>query len=239
MPRKIAPVVVLLGLFLSAGFQAQAQAEYDQSENPKQVSIRFRAMGWTGTGKDLFYMEDGQKHPFTATSANPSKWLRYRGPTPLYLYKEGETITRNDGTVLPRPVGSFTPESSGDWLLLLSEGKDNSGRLSYKVFPVNESQSKVEAGLRIVNFTQKEIAIKLNDITKRIKPGADEHMIPTARNDNSLSVMIASNNDGEWKMEYSNLFRSKPELRTTVFISNPDQRIHVRRFVDKATNSNP
>ncbi|PXA03514.1 hypothetical protein DDZ13_11050 [Coraliomargarita sinensis] len=232
------PTLLLLLLSLGPGFQIRTQAQQSSSPDSEQIKVRFRAMGWSGTCKDLFYLQGGKAETFTATSANPSKWLEYRGPTPLILYKKGETTLNAEGEIVPRPVGSFDPPGPGEYLLLLKEKVNGASTWKYQIFPLAETGGEVEPGYRIVNFTDKELAIKINDEQAIIPRGEFQHLKPTARDDNSLSVATASKEADGWKVKYRNLFREKPGIRTTVFLSESGKRVQVRRFLDRATRNN-
>jgi len=234
-----APHKLLLLLFgIQSGMLNCGMAQESNRADSESISLRFRAMGWSGTCRDLYFLQAGKAEEFTATSANPSKWLEYRGPSPLVIYQKGETMPNAKGEPVPRPVASFAPSASGEYLLLLKEKKNGSGHSDYQIFPLKEGVGKIEPGYRIVNFTDTELAIKINDEQTVIPRGGHRHLKPTARDDNSLSVATASKEADGWKIKYQNLFRKKPGMRTTVFLSQSGERVQVRRFLDRATTGN-
>lgn len=216
------------------------QSVFAQSVNepPPEFRIRFRAMGWSETASDLFFIQDREKIAFTATMANPSKWVEYRGPIPLLIYKEGEYLPEPgpDGETIPRPVGTLKFTNSGDWLLMFLETSDPEGRLVYRTFPLADTPDLIEEGFRIINFTDEEIAFQVNESLTRLEPYAVKHISPNAREDFSLSVLIASRREDEWKIRYENLFRDRPGIRTTLFIAKKDENIRIRRFLDRVSS---
>lgn len=229
-----------VGAFLALLFTVhvpQVDAQTNRAGNPTQFSVGFRAMGWSGAAEDLYIMEGQTKKSFIATDANPSMRIDYRGPSPLLIYKEGETVLNADGVPIPRPVGRFNITKSGDWLLVLEAAEDASDRLVYEVFPVADDPQAIQAGYRIVNFTGAPLAVKINDAQSVIAAREFVHLQPKAREDFSLSVLLAAESEGEWTVQYENLFRDRPGIRTTLFVSKGNDRIRTRKFLDRATPS--
>jgi hypothetical protein len=227
--------VAFVLIFASASWLPLTQAQTSQGEEPPQFSVSFRTMGWSSAIKELYIMQGETKKPFTATDANPSKRIDYRGPSPLLIYKEGETELNQDGVPIPRLVGRFAITNSGDWLLVLEESSDSSGRLMYDVFSVVDAPDEIEAGYRVVNFTGAPLAIRMNDSRSLIEPADFMHLSPNAREDFSLSVLIAAESENGWEVQYENLFRDRPGIRTTLFVFKKQDRIRTRRFLDRAT----
>lgn len=207
-----------------------ALAQSNRAENI--FSFRFRAMVWSGIGKDLYYLNGREKVSFTATSSNPSKWLKYRGPAPFYIYKEGEMMLNQLGESVPRPVARFFPKNNQAQLFLLHE-TDSSAGIQYTIFPITDDADNLQEGFRIVNFTKTEMGIAINEEKALLTSGEVKYLSPQTQEDNSLQVTIATKTNEEWKVRYRNLFRAREGICSTLFVTLLNDSVKTRIFFDR------
>jgi hypothetical protein len=226
----------LLALSLLIAKPVFSQTGAGNPKDPPPYVVDYRVMAWSGSVWEI-YRDPQNVELFSVGSHRPSEWFRFTAPqpTPIPLFKNGETVPGEDGVEIPRPVAFLQPQSSGKWLFLLFRDKDKDGNLIYRSLAVKDESPDLKTGYLVINLSDSDLAIRMNDETVKISSQDRHHFTPKPFQDNTVDVKIAIFEGTELKLKKSNTF-SMPETGLTfVFITKQGNRIWLRRFVDKDT----
>lgn len=214
---------ILLLLLLVGGFFV-----FPSAWSQDLITINFNVMLWAPfetlapgveePDEPVFWYIDGETPvEIKAEWNNPSEPMHYHGPANLQFYRLRGMI---EGQPSLSPFHKVPLPSGAKHVLLIFFLNDQGG---YSAFPVDVGlQDMPEGSLKILNFSNDEIAVEIGSSTK-VMPNRSSWMVPVSEAGNSqLRMQIATRQNEKWKLIFRTAYAVNEDSRMILFIHRRD-----------------
>lgn len=214
--------IVLLLLTLPSTTNAQEEARY---------GFNFYVLGWDDSA-ELQYMQNGNLRSVGIIRNLINGTYRYNGNGPLQFFKQEKNA---EGILEPVLMANLNLSGNlpGPLLLVFIKQQSPEG-LPYQVFAVTNAVVPNRPNeVAVINFSNRNVAGKMNDATFAASPGAVQlvKVVPGV-NDNIAFHMASQDEDG-WRHAMSTVWGELPNIQNFIFIinnpRNPD-RVQIKRI---------
>lgn len=196
----------------------------------KQYRLQFRALGWDGLVTDLYYREGREYKSFFAPVSRPSRDHIYRGPSPLLIYDRKPSA--NPEEPQPQPIAALNLEAIPAEVLLIVRRTDNRLQISPMADPVSQ---RIAGSIRFMNLTSQPVAFMINQQAEVMSPGSVRQIAGNPTQDNSLTVRLASETEGEWNAIFSTVMHHHPSSRVSILVipdTGQEGKVTLRRMIE-------
>lgn len=196
---------------------------FAQIEEEPAVEAQVRLYTFTNPIRDWSFNSLQGNIPVKIPNALPSAPYFYQGDGQLTFYKNQPTA-EGSPTFAPQATTRLRP-GVGKYLLLVDKS-DTGEKAPFSITSFPGDLSKYPSGSYIIfNGCGRSIAGEIGGERFRVEPGKIDSIKIGKATNKEVTVRLATNTEGEWKMAYSNYWSAPPNARYLIFIlDNPKRK---------------
>jgi hypothetical protein len=201
--------------------------EYTYSE--EHVNVILRSFGYTEAQEDLLFLPRANStlSPLSVSGQSFSQYMHYQGPKVLSIY-DGSKMPVSPGEYPPIKYQVEIPEDCEELLLLFIQ-IPRSNRVA--LVALEDSLQHFPIGsMRIINMSKRDITFMMGKTRFDQSPGHVDIIIPKESNEQDISILMASPEDGEMKLFYSTTWSLRDGDRQTSFLYSVNDVMKYAKF---------